>query len=139
MKFEEADMEDLEQINLFLKEINLFQLDEFSFCQSYRKIYVLKENNTVVAFICFIVLSFEIELEAIYVNPSVRRKRIGFELIKKMVEDAGLCACESIFLEVRASNEAAFNLYRKYQFIEINRRKNYYGKEDGIVMKKELR
>jgi len=33
------------------------------------------------------------------------RKGEGFdlELIKKMVEDAGLCACESIFLEVRAS------------------------------------
>lgn len=43
-------------------------------------------------------------------------------------------------LEVRASNQAAIALYRKYGFEEAGRRKNYYSqpKEDGIIMTREF-
>ena len=38
-------------------------------------------------------------------------------------------------LEVRASNEAALNLYRKMGFIQVNVSKSYYPDgEDAIVM-----
>lgn len=140
MRFiKKAGLEDLDQINLFLQEMNLFQLDEFSFCQSYRNIYLFVENDINVAFICFVILKYEMQLEAIYVDPIYREKGIGLELIEKMIEDGRSCDSESIFLEVRASNEVAFNLYRKCGFTEIDRRKKYYGMEDGIVMKKEMR
>ena len=36
------------------------------------------------------------------------------------------------------SNNAAINLYKKCGFVEINRRKKYYGDEDAIVMKKVI-
>jgi ribosomal-protein-alanine N-acetyltransferase len=39
-----------------------------------------------------------------------------------------------VFLEVRRSNTAARELYRKLGFKESFERKNYYGDEDAIVM-----
>ncbi|MCG9958445.1 ribosomal-protein-alanine N-acetyltransferase, partial [Pseudomonas aeruginosa] len=42
------------------------------------------------------------------------------------------------FLEVRASNQAAYRLYERYGFNEIGRRRDYYpavgGREDALVM-----
>lgn len=44
-------------------------------------------------------------------------------------------ACEYMTLEVRASNEAALNLYQKMGFIQVNVSKSYYPDgEDAIVM-----
>jgi len=48
----------------------------------------------------------------------------------------------SIFLETRASNLAAKNLYEKFGFKRIDIRKNYYktfdGREDAIIYRKKL-
>ena len=43
---------------------------------------------------------------------------------------------EKVFLEVRASNEAALGLYRRFGFSEAGRRANYYERprEDALVM-----
>ena len=45
---------------------------------------------------------------------------------------------EKIMLEVRESNISAIKLYEKNGFIEINRRKKYYGNEDAIIMERNL-
>ena len=44
----------------------------------------------------------------------------------------------TVFLEVRAGNEAAIGLYTHSGFQEIDRRKNYYHdpEEDAVVMRK---
>jgi len=49
----------------------------------------------------------------------------------------------NIFLEVRASNQIAQNLYRQWQFEQISIRKKYYQtankeREDAVVMVKKL-
>ena len=48
---------------------------------------------------------------------------------------------ETIFLEVRETNRAAYQLYSKIGFQEIGRRKNYYSEpvEDALMMKHDLR
>ena len=42
-----------------------------------------------------------------------------------------------IFLEVNSNNQAAINLYKKFNFVEVGFRKNYYltanGREDALV------
>ena len=44
---------------------------------------------------------------------------------------------QRILLEVRASNTAAQQLYRKHGFVQIATRKNYYGgTEDAWIMEK---
>lgn len=50
---------------------------------------------------------------------------------------------ESILLEVRPSNTRALDLYRRYGYVEIGRRRAYYPvhqgqREDAIVMRYTL-
>lgn len=60
------------------------------------------------------------------------------EVIKRLAENQS----RIVFLEVRASNERAQQLYRKVGFNEINRRMDYYptgaGNEDAIEMAMEI-
>ncbi len=69
------------------------------------------------------------------VHREFRRRGIGEGLISKMLD---VCKSENIFevnLEVRASNLAAQNLYKKMGFSEVGLRKLYYeNKEDAILM-----
>ena len=44
---------------------------------------------------------------------------------------------KKIILEVSDQNTSALNLYKKYNFIEINRRKGYYNGIDAIIMEKK--
>ena len=68
-----------------------------------------------------------------------KRRGIGTLLIKKMTE---VCRKKDIFeinLEVRVSNLAARQLYKKLGFLENGRRKKYYeNTEDAILMTKKL-
>ena len=44
-----------------------------------------------------------------------------------------------VTLEVNVHNEIAINLYKKYNFIEVGRRKKYYNNiDDAIIMTKEI-
>ena len=44
----------------------------------------------------------------------------------------------TIFLEVNRNNSKAISLYHKFGFVEYSVRKNYYGDNDAILMKKVL-
>lgn len=68
---------------------------------------------------------------------------LGRWLLDRAVQRARQHGTQSILLEVRPSNERALQVYRKYGFTEIGRRKGYYpaheGKrEDAIVMRFQL-
>ena len=43
-----------------------------------------------------------------------------------------------INLEVNSSNTIAINLYKKFNFIQVGNRKNYYQNGDGLLFTKEL-
>ena len=62
----------------------------------------------------------------------------GRVLVEHMLERARLRAAEIVFLEVRASNEVAAQLYESVGFNEIGKRRNYYpttrGHEDARVL-----
>ncbi|MCI9234318.1 MAG: GNAT family N-acetyltransferase [Bacilli bacterium] len=139
MKILRAKSEDLDIINLYMKDMGMIQLDGKSFNFSSRKIYVIKNNNKIIAFICYLSLMESIELEAIYVDSIFRKQGYGNILLEYMIQEAGELNCRNIFLEVREKNLSAIHLYQKNGFEIIGYRKQYYGTEDGIVMKKELR
>ena len=40
----------------------------------------------------------------------------------------------NISLEVNENNESAINLYKKYKFEEVGRRKKYYNKKDDAIL-----
>jgi ribosomal-protein-alanine N-acetyltransferase len=68
---------------------------------------------------------------------------LGRHLIDTLCERARAMGAESVLLEVRPSNERALDVYKRFGFAEIGRRKGYYpaheGKrEDAIVMRYTL-
>ena len=68
---------------------------------------------------------------------------LGRHLMETLCERARAMGAESVLLEVRPSNERALDVYKRFGFAEIGRRKGYYpaheGKrEDAIVMRYTL-
>jgi ribosomal-protein-alanine N-acetyltransferase len=59
-----------------------------------------------------------------------------------MLERARQLTAETVFLEVRPSNPAAYHLYISMGFNEVGTRRGYYpaksGREDATIMAKEL-
>jgi len=76
----------------------------------------------------------------ITVAQNHRRKGIGRESLRRLIDWARTQKCEAIMLEVRVGNEEAIPLYTSFGFLEISRRKDYYGPgKTAIVMRKELK
>ncbi len=82
--------------------------------------------------------------EAHLLNVAVSRtwqgKGIGRLLVNQAVALSRGLGMESILLEVRPSNGRALEIYQRYGFSEIGRRKGYYPaanstREDAIVMR----
>ena len=74
------------------------------------------------------------------VTPDERRKGIARELLRRLIDWGRVQKSEAIMLEVRAGNEEATPLYQSFGFVEVSRRKDYYGPGlTAIVMRKDLR
>ena len=75
----------------------------------------------------------EAEILNIAVSPEFRRLGIARALIRSLLSGYS----GAVFLEVRASNEAARNLYKSVGFVDVSRREDYYDSppEAAIVMK----
>lgn len=76
----------------------------------------------------------------IAVHPDYRGQKLGERITQALINIAGKNKAGNITLEVRASNEAARNLYKKLGFVDSGIRKGYYvdSGEDAIIMWKEL-
>ena len=85
----------------------------------------------------------EASLLILTVSKEYQGQGFGFELVEQLSELASQ-SCDTFFLEVRESNDAAFNLYLKAGFSEVGRRANYYpatrtsASEDAIIMIRDL-
>ena len=80
----------------------------------------------------------EADLLRVAVSGSRRREGIAGALLETLFAEALLTGVRTVFLEVRASNRPAVALYLKHGFTHVSLRKNYYGNEDAVVMKKEF-
>jgi len=79
------------------------------------------------------------DIHTITVSEEHRRKGIGRELLKRLIDWARTRKAQAIMLEVRVGNEEALPLYTQNGFTEISRRANYYGPGlTAIIMRKEL-
>lgn len=77
----------------------------------------------------------ECELENIVVSHAARRKGIGRQLMDALKSAIYETNCESVFLEVRESNQAARAFYESVGFEANGRRKFYYSNpsEDAVL------
>jgi ribosomal-protein-alanine N-acetyltransferase len=79
----------------------------------------------------------EAEIANVAVHPDFWQQGIGRALVQTALDKAVEQGFERILLEVRASNQAAQNLYRAFGFAEDGRRVGYYvNGEDAILMSK---
>jgi ribosomal-protein-alanine N-acetyltransferase len=76
------------------------------------------------------------ELANIAIVPGRRGEGLGARLLGHVLDLARARGVERVFLEVRASNEAAAALYARFGFEEVGRRRDYYERprEDARVL-----
>ena len=78
----------------------------------------------------------EAHIVSVGVKGDHRSRGIGGLLVIGAIEQAIVQLAEVVTLEVRVSNHAAKNLYRKYGFVDRGLRKGYYtdNREDAAIM-----
>lgn len=102
---------------------------------------VMEKDGIFQGYIIYSVVCDSADLLRVAVKPEFRRSGVAGCLMRKMMNDCSKGEVQNIFLEVRESNTPAIEMYKKYGFVEISRRKNYYRLpvEDGIVMQKIIK
>jgi ribosomal-protein-alanine N-acetyltransferase len=89
-------------------------------------------------FIEYITAADELQITDIYVRPEYRRQGLAAQALGELFAENKTLA--HAYLEVRASNTAAQNLYVKLGFAKTGLRKNYYSNpaEDAVLLRKSL-
>lgn len=97
-----------------------------------KSLYLVAEandNDQILGFAGVNLVLDEMHLLAIATDQEHKRKKIAESLLLALIDTALRSKLQTITLEVRAENEAAINLYKKYGFEYQGMRKQYY--EDG--------
>lgn len=97
------------------------------------KVLGVRKNEVIASYIIVFDNSEELEIMKIGTLPEYRRDGFGTILLKEIEK-----LKKKILLEVRESNQGAREFYKKFGFIEIGKRKNYYSdtRESAIIMQK---
>lgn len=105
-----------------------------------RFVLVLEEAGEIPGFAVAAQIGREWELENIAISTSARRQGLADRLLGALLKQLHQVAAESIYLEVRRSNEPARGLYEKWGFQQVGVRPGYYHNpsEDAILYKKNL-
>lgn len=81
----------------------------------------------------------EMHLLNLTVAPALQGRGLGRGLLDRLVEQCRRERRTLLWLEVRASNQRAREVYRRYGFEEVGRRRGYYpavgAREDAVVMR----
>ena len=102
--------------------------------------WVLRDGDTVVAYLCLWEIGDELHVTNIAVHPSLRRRGLARQLLSAILEDGRTRRLRSVTLEVRPTNDEARTLYESFGFRVVGRRKgSYYDTgEDALIMESDL-
>ena len=98
--------------------------------------WVVEADGRIVAMLVAWLLVGEAHIATIATHPDVRRQGIAKRLLAHALHYMRIEGAASSFLEVRAGNIAAQEMYRKFGYKVSGRRKRYYkdNDEDAILM-----
>ena len=103
---------------------------------------VLVLDQRVVGYAVLSIAAGEAHILNICVEPSLRARGLGANLLDELLLRARAASVREVFLEVRPSNESAIALYKKKGFVQIANRPAYYqahdGREDAAVLSKKF-
>lgn len=103
----------------------------------YTKVLVYEEENIIKGFIMYTELDETADILDIVVKEEERRKKVASCLLDSMIGELKE-SVRLITLEVRKSNIAAIELYKKFGFEIVNVREKYYDNEDAYLMGRRL-
>jgi len=93
------------------------------------------DKGKIAGFLCRWLIADECHVLNLAVHPQSRRLGVGTALLTEAIAEARSTGACVVTLEVRRSNLAARQLYRKLEFEERRLRRHYYGPgEDAIIM-----
>ena len=126
-------------IDIFRRELTLPSRASWSRSRQRAPAWARRQRHgTIAGFLCRWLIADECHVLNIAVHPESRRLGIGTVLLSEAIAEAKSTGAGVVTLEVRRSNLAARQLYRKFEFEERRLRRHYYGPgEDAIIM--ELR
>ena len=98
--------------------------------------FAARHENVLVGYTGIWIVLDEAHITTIAVHPEYRGKKIGDQLLFHLMVFASSKGARWATLEVRESNLSAQNLYKKYGFISVGIRKNYYMEENenAVIM-----
>ena len=94
------------------------------------------EDRRIAAMIVSWIIVDEMHIATIATHPDFRRQGIGERILREALLDGRDAGAHLAFLEVRATNEPAQAMYRKFGFRVSGKRPRYYrdNGEDAILM-----
>jgi len=113
--------------SLFLSELAL---------RGSRSYFVARVGREVVGYAGLMLTSEDGHITTIAVDPALQRSKIATRLMLVLAREAIVRRAKNLTLEVRLSNHGAQDLYRRFGFVPVGVRKNYYQEtnEDALVM-----
>lgn len=113
--------------NLFLSEIAL---------RISRVYLVARVGGSVVGYGGVMLVGEDAHVTTLAVDPSWHRRQIASRLLLQLTRDAVERGAHNLTLEVRVTNTAAQELYRRFGFAPVGVRRGYYveTKEDALIM-----
>lgn len=122
-----------EEIKLLSNQISY----KISF-NSFEKCFAYEEDNEIIGLIDFSDIYNRLELNYIWIKSNYRGNKKSNALMEYLMDYAKINKVENITLEVSTNNYIAINLYKKYGFVEVALRKQYYNGTDGILMMRKF-
>lgn len=139
------DEEDLPLVQRIEQAAHIFPWSERVFQDCIRSGYYLDgafDGAKLLGFSVVMPILNEWHLLNLCVDPKRQRQGIGRSLLEFMIAQAKKAEVDSLWLEVRAGNDAAQRLYAAYGFEQVGLRKAYYpakqGREDALVLTRVL-
>ena len=99
-----------------------------------RSYVVAAENGEILGYGGLMLVEADAHITTLGVAPGQRRRRLGTRILLALVERAIGRGARHLTLEVRATNTNAQQLYERFGFAPVGKRKGYYAGEDAIVM-----
>lgn len=126
------EIEDESFRNPFTKEDLLYEILQ----NPVSNFLVLEKDGKVIGFIDYWVTFDSATIDQIAIKKSERKQGFAKILLEKSINDLKELGEVSFFtLEVRASNEPAINLYKRFGFQKVTIKQKYYDDgEDAIYM-----
>lgn len=99
------------------------------------------DGGRLIGYSCLEWVLDEGSLTNIAVSDEYRKMGVGSQLMAALMKSAEEKDLAFITLEVRVSNLPAVNLYRKFGFLDVGTRRNYYDapREDALLMTRYIK